>query len=95
MSALEGGGQTPYTRRTGSGGVVSFASNKIGTQSEKGNIAISDSGDLLNLAFLEAMLESLRSTMPSPFRAAPAGVTNVALEHLTIQYATNAVHVVP
>lgn len=95
LSALEGGAKTPYTRRTGAGGVVSYASNKLDTQSEQGNVTLPDSGDPLTTPFLEAMLASLRATMPSPFSTAPPGVTNVGLEHLTIQYATNGVHVVP
>ena len=94
LNALEGGGKTPYTLRSGNGGVVSFFSNKLDTQSGTGNITLPDTGDTVTDDFLQTMLEPLRTVMPAPFVTAPSGVTNVGLLRLTIQYATHAVHVV-
>lgn len=97
MSAKQGGGRTAYLLRQDSApkGTVSFASNKLDTDSSAGNIAIPDSGSGPTADFLRSMLAQTRAVVPTPFRVAPAGVTNVGLLHLTIQYATNGVHVVP
>lgn len=97
MSAKQGGARNPYLVRQGSAptGTVSFASNKLDTESGTGNISLPNSGNAITPTFLRNMLEQTRATVPTPFRNAPAGVTNVGLLRLTIQYATNGVHVVP
>lgn len=95
LNAVEGGGQTPYLVRSGTGGAVSFFSNKLDTQSDRGNIPIDDVGDPVKIDFVEDMLTDVRTVLPRPFVKAPNDVTNVALQRLTIQYATNAIHVVP